>query len=152
VGHVAIDRTTLNHLGICPGICPLLLQLCRNGEVISNLEIPNLKPVKVPRDENGEPVAKRAKRSEAGGVEKQTRNRRQGEDDAEQTRIFWAYARAYALVPFSSGDAIPQGSKRSEAASLLAHRRNLLFSTVDPPRTFCSEGRAEGPQKASECL
>ena len=82
VGHVAIDRTTLKHL---------LLHLRRNGEVISDLEIPNLKPVEVPRDDNGEPVAKRAKRSEAAGVEKQTRNRRQGEDDAEQTRIFWSH-------------------------------------------------------------
>ena len=146
VGHVAIDRTTLKHL---------LLHLRRNGEVISDLEIPNLKPVEVPRDENtGEPVAKRAKRSEAGGVEKQTRNRRQGEDDAEQTRIFWSHfpaakrflkgRKGAKLHPFLRTDGIscsvplilPGRSAAKDEQKALKKLRNVcdLMEGNPPPR------------------
>ena len=81
VGHIAVDRTTLKFL---------LLELRKAGEPISDLEIPLFTAVKVNRDENGEPQKKKAKLND-DGTEKKTRNRRKGDDDAEQTAIFWSH-------------------------------------------------------------
>jgi len=94
VGHIAVDRTTLKFL---------LLELRKAGAPISDLEIPLFKPVEakkdeMDRDENGEPQKKKVKRN-VDGTEKKTRNRRKGDDDAEQTALFWShFPRAQRLV------------------------------------------------------
>jgi hypothetical protein len=81
VGHILVDRTLLKFL---------LLELQKAGEPISDLEIPLLTPVVANLDENGEPPQKRAKLNE-DGTQKQTRNRRKGDDDAHQTELFWSH-------------------------------------------------------------
>jgi len=81
VGHILVDRTLLKFL---------LLELRKAGEPISDLEIPLLNPVVLSLDENGEPLKKRAKLND-DGTEKQTRNRRKGDDDAHQTELFWSH-------------------------------------------------------------
>ena len=81
VGHILVDRTLLKFL---------LLELQKAGEHISDLEIPLLSPVIVGLDDKGEPLKKRAKLND-DGTQKQTRNRRKGNDDAEQTALFWSH-------------------------------------------------------------
>jgi len=81
VGHILVDRTLLKFL---------LLELQKAGEPISDLEIPLLTPVVVVMDETGEPLKKRAKLNDEG-TQKQTRNRRKGDDDAHQTELFWSH-------------------------------------------------------------
>ena len=81
VGHILVDRTLLKFL---------LLELQKAGEHISDLEIPLLSPVIVDLDDEGEPRKKRAKLND-DGTQKQTRNRRKGNDDAEQTALFWSH-------------------------------------------------------------
>lgn len=81
VGHVAVDKTALKFL---------LLELRRLGEEISDLEIPNQTPVVIPRDENGEPIPKKAKKND-DGTDKATRYRRTRAEEEAQTQLFWSH-------------------------------------------------------------
>ncbi|WP_353213449.1 hypothetical protein [Rhodovarius sp.] len=97
VGHVAVDRTTLKSL---------LLELRAAGHPVSDLEIPLLTAVEVPRDENGEPVRKKP-RKHADGNDKKTRNRRIGADDARETELFWShFPKAKRLLRGRAGAAL----------------------------------------------
>ena len=136
VGHVAVDRTTLKFL---------LLELRHAGHPISDLEIPLMSAVEVDRDEHGEPLKKRAKVNEDGSL-KQTRNRRKGADDAEQTQIYWSHfpnaqrliksRKGARLHPFIRTDGIscsvslfvpgrPEGREELKAAKRMENRCDL---------------------------
>jgi hypothetical protein len=143
VGHVAVDRTLLK--------C-LLLELQKAGEPISDLEIPMLTAVEVDRDENGEPLKKRAK-VKADGTVKRARNRRKGDDDAHQTALYWSHfpnARRLAsgrkdvkLYPFIRTDGIscsvplvipgrPEGRAELKASKTMEKSCDLAPGNPEP--------------------
>ena len=132
VGHILVDRTLLKFL---------LLELQKAGEHISDLEIPLLSPVIIDLDDKGEPRKKRAKLND-DGTQKQTRNRRKGNDDAEQTARFWSH--------FPNARGLLKGRKGARLDRSI--RTDHLLSATHRSRSARKHEGIEGDEDAGELL